>query len=39
MTDLEREEENARLGTDANEKKQKVAYNYMQKFYKLGPFY
>mmetsp|Transcript_25629 Transcript_25629/g.24925 ORF Transcript_25629/g.24925 Transcript_25629/m.24925 type:complete len:83 (+) Transcript_25629:884-1132(+) len=39
MTDQEREAENLRLGTDNNERKQKVAYNFMQKFYKLGPYY
>ena len=36
---MERAEENARLGTDESMRKQKVAYNFMQKFYKLGPFY
>ena len=29
LTEAEREEENARLGTDHNQKKQKVAYNFM----------
>ena len=38
MTDLERAEEDRRLGTDASEKPQKVQYKFMQKFYKLGPF-
>ena len=39
MTDAEREAENARLGTDDNQKKQKVAYNFMQKFYHKGAFF
>ena len=39
MTDEERIAENARLGTDHNEKKQKVAYNYMQKYYHKGAFF
>ena len=39
MTDAERELENARLGTDNNQKKDKVAYNFMQKYYHKGAFY
>jgi microfibrillar-associated protein 1 len=39
LTDLEREEENLRLGTDHNMKKQKVAYNFMQKYYSKGAFF
>ena len=39
MTDEERIAENARLGTDHNEKKQKVAYNFMQKYYHKGAFF
>ena len=39
MTDEERQAENTRLGTDHNEKVQKVAYNYMQKFYHKGAFF
>lgn len=39
MTDIEREEENRRLGTDATMKKQKVAMNFMQKYYHKGAFY
>ena len=29
MTDMEREDENLKLGTDHNQHKQKVAYNFM----------
>ena len=39
LTEAEREEENARLGTDHNQKKQKVAYNFMQKYYHKGAFF
>ena len=39
MTEEEREAENAALGTDNNEKKQKVAYNFMQKYYHKGAFF
>jgi microfibrillar-associated protein 1 len=39
ITDLERQEENLRLGNDNNMKKQKVAYNFMQKFYSKGAFF
>ena len=39
MTEAERELENARLGTDHNEKKDKVAYNFMQRYYHKGAFY
>lgn len=39
MTDTERQEENRRLGSDATNKKQKVAMNFMQKHYHKGAFY
>ena len=39
LTEAEREAENARLGTDNNEKKDKVAYNFMQKYYHKGAFF
>lgn len=38
LTDLEREEENLKLGTDATEKQEGVAYNFMQKYYKKGGY-
>ena len=38
MTDVQREEEDRRLGSDALDKKQKVAYNYMQRYYHKGAF-
>jgi len=39
MTQEERDEENRLLGTDANQRKEKVAYNFMQKYYHKGAFY
>ena len=39
MTDEERQAENVRLGTDHTEKKQRVAYNFMQKYYHKGAFF
>ena len=39
LTEAEREAENARLGTDHNQKKDKVAYNFMQKYYHKGAFF
>ena len=39
LTEAEREAENAKLGTDHNEKKEKVAYGFMQKFYHKGAFF
>ena len=39
MTEDERQAENARLGTDNTDKKQKVAYNFMQKYYHKGAFF
>jgi microfibrillar-associated protein 1 len=39
MTDEERLAENVRLGTDETDKKQKVAYNFMQKYYHKGAFF
>ena len=39
MTDEERQAENVRLGTDDTDKKQKVAYNFMQKYYHKGAFF
>jgi microfibrillar-associated protein 1 len=39
LTDVERQAENIRLGTDATDKKQKVAYNFMQKYYARGAFF
>jgi len=38
MTDAEREEENRRLGSDATNKKEGVAYTFMQKYYHKGAF-
>ena len=39
LTEAEREIENAKLGTDHNEKKERVAYGFMQKFYHKGAFF
>jgi len=39
MTDAEREEENRRLGSDATNKKEGVAYNFMQTYYHKGAFF
>ena len=39
LTDAEREEENRRLGSDATEKKEGVAYSFMQKYYHKGAFF
>jgi hypothetical protein len=39
MTDVEREEENRRLGSDATNKKEGVAYGFMQKYYHKGAFF
>ena len=39
LTEVEREAENARLGTDHTSKKQNVAYNFMQKYYHKGAFF
>ena len=39
MTDEERQAENAKLGSDHTDKKQKVAYNFMQKYYHKGAFF
>lgn len=39
LTDEERLAENMKLGTDETDKKQKVAYNFMQKYYHKGAFF
>ena len=39
MTDAEREEENRRLASDHTNKKQNVAYGFMQKYYHKGAFF
>lgn len=39
MTEEERLEEDQRMGTDHTQKKQSVAYNFMQKYYHKGAFY
>lgn len=39
MTEEERQAENVQLGTDHTDKKQKVAYNFMQKYYHKGAFF
>ncbi len=39
LTDEERLAENVKLGTDETDKKQKVAYNFMQKYYHKGAFF
>lgn len=35
---MQRQEEDKRLGSDALDKKQKVAYNFMQRYYHKGAF-
>ena len=39
MTDAEREEENRLLGSDHTNKKEGVAYAFMQKYYHKGAFF
>ena len=39
MTDEERQAENLRLGSDHTDKKEKVAYNFMQRYYHKGAFF
>ena len=39
LTDEERELENKRLGSDKTDHKEGRKYNFMQKYYKLGPYY
>ena len=39
MTDEQREAENKRLGSDKTDHKEGRQYNFMQKYYKLGPYY
>ena len=39
LTDAEREAENLKLGTDSNQKKEGVAYNFMQKYHHKGAFF
>ena len=38
LTDVEREIENKKLGSDKTDHKEGREYNFMQKYYKLGPF-
>ena len=39
LTEEERQREDEVLGTDGNQKKQTMAYNFMQKYYHKGAFY
>ena len=39
LTDVERQAENLRLGSDATNKKEQVAYKFMQRFYHKGAFF
>lgn len=39
LTEAEREAENLKLGTDATERKEGVAYNFMQKYHHKGAFF
>ena len=39
MTDAERMEENLRLGSDATNRKELVAYKFMQRYYHKGAFF
>jgi microfibrillar-associated protein 1 len=39
LTDEQREVENKKLGSDKTEHKEGRKYNFMQKYYKLGPYY
>ena len=39
MTDVERQEEDKRLGTDESEKKDKQKYQFMQKYYHKGAYF
>ena len=39
MTDAERQAENLALGSDATNRKELVAYKFMQRFYHKGAFF
>lgn len=39
LTDDQRESENKKLGSDKTDHKEGMQYNFMQKYYKLGPYY
>jgi microfibrillar-associated protein 1 len=39
MTDAERMEENIRLGSDSTNRKELVAYKFMQRYYHKGAFF